>query len=104
MAANNQASMTGFESSISSCLLDLDGAVTPCWVQHVKYSSEQGYSAAAAAAAAPAAIQIRRVLVNLGLPGAGTPVKLQQRALAVAEAVAAGKSLNDAVEVARKLR
>jgi hypothetical protein len=49
-------------------------------------------------------VQIRRVLVNLGLPGAGTPVKLQQRALAVAEAVAAGKSLNDAVEVARKLR
>jgi hypothetical protein len=54
--------------------------------------------------AAAAALQIRRVLVNLGLPGAGTPVKLQQRALAVAEAVAAGQSLNDAVEAARKLR
>jgi hypothetical protein len=49
-------------------------------------------------------VQIRRVLINLGLPGAGTPVKLQQRALAVAEAVAGGQSLNDAVEAARKLR
>lgn len=49
-------------------------------------------------------VQVRRVLVSLGLPGAGTPVKLQQRALAVAEAVAAGTSLEDAVEQARKLR
>lgn len=47
---------------------------------------------------------IRRVLVNLGLPGAGTPIKLQQRALAVAEAVAAGDSLEAAVEKAKKLR
>jgi hypothetical protein len=46
----------------------------------------------------------RRVLVNLGLPGAGTPAKLQQRALAVAEVVAQGRSLSDAVEVARRLR
>lgn len=48
--------------------------------------------------------QIRRVLVQLGLPGAGTPQKLQQRAMAVAEAVAAGSALQDAVEIARRLR
>lgn len=47
---------------------------------------------------------IRRVLVSLGLPGAGAPVKLQQRALAVAEAVAAGDLLEQAVEKARRLR
>lgn len=48
--------------------------------------------------------QIRRVLVNLGLPGAGTPQKLMQRAMAVAEAVASGTKLEAAVEEARKLR
>ncbi|KAF8066410.1 hypothetical protein HT031_002734 [Scenedesmus sp. PABB004] len=47
---------------------------------------------------------IRRALVGLGLPGAGTPAKLSQRALAVATAVAGGASLADAVEEARKLR
>lgn len=47
---------------------------------------------------------VRRVLTSLGLPGAGTPGKLQQRALAVAEAVAAGDSLAEAVEKARRLR
>jgi len=46
----------------------------------------------------------RRVLVHLGLPGAGTPAKLQQRSLAVAEVVAQGRSMSDAVEVARRLR
>lgn len=48
--------------------------------------------------------QLRRVLVGLGLPGAGTPQKLLQRAKAVAEAAAGGASLADAVEVARRLR
>eukprot|EP00878_Enallax_costatus_P028830 GHUV01031180.1.p1 GENE.GHUV01031180.1~~GHUV01031180.1.p1 ORF type:complete len:283 (+),score=91.74 GHUV01031180.1:214-1062(+) len=67
-------------------------------------------SSSDAAFYSPAEIQamdsksIRRVLVSLGLPGAGTPVKLQQRALAVAEAVAAGESLEAAVEKARRLR
>lgn len=44
------------------------------------------------------------MLVSLGLPGAGTPQKLTQRALAVAEAVAAGTKLEAAVEEARRLR
>jgi hypothetical protein len=48
--------------------------------------------------------QVRRVLVSLGLPGAGTPQKLTQRALAVAQAVADGIRLEAAVEEARKLR
>lgn len=48
--------------------------------------------------------QLRRVLVGLGLPGAGTPQKLLQRAQAVAEAAAGGASLSEAVEVARRLR
>lgn len=40
----------------------------------------------------------------MGLPGAGTPQKLVQRALAVAEAVAGGQALEAAVEEARRLR
>jgi hypothetical protein len=44
------------------------------------------------------------VLVSLGLPGAGTPQKLVQRAMTVAEAVARGTKLEAAVEEARKLR
>lgn len=46
----------------------------------------------------------RRVLVSLGLPGAGTPQKLAQRAMTVAQAVASGTKLEAAVEEARKLR
>lgn len=49
-------------------------------------------------------LQVRRVLVSLGLPGAGMPQKLTQRALAVAQAVADGTRLEAAVEEARKLR
>lgn len=48
--------------------------------------------------------QVRRVLVSLGLPGAGTPQKLSQRLMAVAEAVAGGAQLEAAVEQARRLR
>ena len=47
---------------------------------------------------------VRRLVVSLGLPGSGTPAKLQARAVAVAEALAAGQSLEAAVAVARKLR
>jgi hypothetical protein len=60
------------------------------------------YSPAEVAAMDPKAI--RRVLVSLGLPGAGTPQKLTQRAMTVAEAVAGGMGLEAAVEEARKLR
>jgi hypothetical protein len=47
---------------------------------------------------------LRRTIVALGLPGAGTPSKLQQRALAIAEAVERGESLAAGVEAARRLR
>lgn len=48
--------------------------------------------------------QLRRVLMNLGLPSAGTPVKLQQRCLAVASAVENGTDLEAAVAAAKRLR
>jgi hypothetical protein len=45
------------------------------------------------------------VLISLGLPSAGTLQKLQQRALAVSTAVCEqGQSLEQGVELARKLR
>ncbi|KAI8462739.1 MAG: hypothetical protein J3K34DRAFT_446931 [Monoraphidium minutum] len=47
---------------------------------------------------------VRRLLVSLGLPGSGTPAKLQARALAIADALAAGDSFEAAVKVAQKLR
>lgn len=47
---------------------------------------------------------VRRLLVSLGLPGSGTPAKLQARAVAVAEALARGDSFEEALAVARKLR
>lgn len=79
-------------------------------LQGIKSADEAEAASSSSSFYTPAEIQamdakaIRRVLVSLGLPGAGTPVKLQQRALAVAEAVAAGSSLEAAVEAARKLR
>lgn len=48
--------------------------------------------------------RLRRALMRLGLPSAGTPQKLQSRLAAVAAAVAQGTPLEAAVEVARKLR
>jgi hypothetical protein len=47
---------------------------------------------------------IRRAITALGLPGAGTPAKLKQRALAVAAAVEEGKGLEAGVAAAKKLR
>lgn len=47
---------------------------------------------------------VRRLLVSLGLPGSGTPAKLQARAVAVAEALARGETLQQAVKAALKLR
>eukprot|EP00197_Chlamydomonas_leiostraca_P003667 CAMPEP_0202860252 /NCGR_PEP_ID=MMETSP1391-20130828/2035_1 /ASSEMBLY_ACC=CAM_ASM_000867 /TAXON_ID=1034604 /ORGANISM="Chlamydomonas leiostraca, Strain SAG 11-49" /LENGTH=357 /DNA_ID=CAMNT_0049539395 /DNA_START=134 /DNA_END=1207 /DNA_ORIENTATION=+ len=47
---------------------------------------------------------LRRVLMNLQLPTSGAMPKLQARALAVADGVAAGMSVEDAVEEAKKLR
>lgn len=47
---------------------------------------------------------VRRLLLSLGLPGSGTPAKLQARALAVADALAEGATLEAAVAVAKKLR
>jgi len=48
--------------------------------------------------------QLRRVLLKLGLPTSGTLTRLQQRALAVVEAVQGGDSLEKAVDKAKKLR
>lgn len=47
---------------------------------------------------------MRRVLMQLGLPSAGTPMRLQQRVLALADRVAEGDSLERAVAVVRKMR
>jgi hypothetical protein len=47
---------------------------------------------------------VRRLVMSLGLPGSGTPAKLQARALAVAEALEKGESLQAAIAVAKKLR
>ena len=48
--------------------------------------------------------QLRRVLLGLGLPTAGTIGKLQTRALAVAEAVAQGADMEAAVKKAKAVR
>jgi hypothetical protein len=47
---------------------------------------------------------VRRLLVGLGLPGAGTPQKLVQRAQAIAAALEAGQGMSAALDAARKLR
>lgn len=47
---------------------------------------------------------VRRLLVSLGLPGAGTPQKLVARAVAIAQAVEAGQGLQAGLEAARRLR
>lgn len=48
--------------------------------------------------------RLRRVLMSIGLPTSGALSKLQQRAVAVAQAVEGGDTLEDAVEKARKLK
>ena len=49
--------------------------------------------------------RLKRLLISLGLPSAGTVQKLQQRALAVSSAVCQeGLSLEQGVERAKKLR
>uniref|UniRef100_A0A383VL88 DUF1995 domain-containing protein n=1 Tax=Tetradesmus obliquus TaxID=3088 RepID=A0A383VL88_TETOB len=102
--AARKAKMEIFKVAAEATSLDREAGIRSAEEVEVAAAPGSGafYSPAEVQAMDPK--QIRRVLVNLGLPGAGTPVKLQQRCLAVAEAVAAGQSLNDAVEEARKLR
>lgn len=48
--------------------------------------------------------QMRRVLMQLGLPSSGTPSKLQSRLLAIVEQLEAGKDPEAAIAAVRTLR
>ncbi len=48
--------------------------------------------------------RLRRVLMKLGLPTAGTLAKMQARALAVSDAIKQGAAFEEAVGKAKQLR
>ena len=48
--------------------------------------------------------KLRRVLMGLGLPTAGTLAKLQARALAISDAIESGKGAEEGIKSAKMLR
>ncbi len=108
-----KAKLEIFQVARSASSLDLERGPPPAWQTNAdddSSSSSNGstggsfYSSAEIEAMSQDPKAVRRVRIGLGLPGSGSPAKLQQRALAVATAVEAGQSLQDAVAAAAKLR
>jgi len=96
-----------FEVAKAASSLDLEAGKS-------RTSGDDEEDAAAAAAAFPSREQlgamesdpkaVRRLLVSYGLPGSGTPAKLQARAMAIVEALEGGASFEGALAVAKRLR
>jgi len=102
-----KAKLAIFDVAKAASSLDIEAGKTPA------AADAEGDEEAAAAGDGwytPSQIQemdpkkVRRILMNLGLPSAGTPDKLKLRAAAVAAAVEEGLNMEKAVAAARRLK